>query len=306
MAKYRILSMDGGGIRGLFTSVLLDRISAQFPALLPKVDLIAGTSTGGIIAILLAAGKPPSEVIDLYSKHAKEIFDDSWFDDIKDMGTAIGSDYDNKKLKKRLEGALGKTRLRDLQKKVLIPTFDLDAPADKDRPRMWNPKFFHNFPGPDSDGNEFAVDVALRTSAAPTYFPAYQGYVDGGVVANNPGMAALAQALDQQTGKQSLGDIALLSLGTGTEVKFIPQLNLDWGWTQWARPLVSMMIGGVMGVADYQCERLLRDRYLRIDRYFDQPVQMDNVKPENLAYLKAQATGVSPARTVHWLQTYWA
>ena len=63
--------------------------------------------------------------------------------------------------------------------------------------RHWKPKFFHNLErGGSKDGGELVVDVALRTSAAPTYFPSYQGYVDGGVVANNPTMAALAQALD--------------------------------------------------------------------------------------------------------------
>ena len=115
---------------------------------------------------------------------------------------------------------------------------------------------------------ERVVDVALRTSAAPTYFPAYQGYVDGGVVANNPSMAAVAQALDGRAAGRPLTDLVLLSIGAGTEPKFIKGRKVDWGWGQWARPLISMMISGVMGVADFQCRQLLGDRYFRLDHVF--------------------------------------
>ena len=75
---------------------------------------------------------------------------------------------------------------------VLIPSFQLDNQAPHAGQRQWKPKFFHNYPGPDSDGAELVVDVAMRTSAAPIYFPTYQSYIDGGVVANDPSMAALA------------------------------------------------------------------------------------------------------------------
>lgn len=303
MARYRILSLDGGGIRGLFTAVLLDRLATRYPKLLQNVDLIAGTSTGGIIALCLAAGKTPADLMILYSQHAKEIFDDSWWDDVKDLGSAIGADYDNRKLKKRLTENLGSKRLRDLKPRVVVPSFDLDAAADRNRPRMWKPKFFHNFPGTDTDGGELAVDVALRTSAAPTYFPSYQGYVDGGVVANNPSMAALATALDTRAGNQVLGDIVLLSLSTATTPEHIAGESLDWGWGEWARPLVSMMIGGVMGVADFQCRQVLGDHYHRVDRYLDRSVKMDSTKSEILTYLVAEAKAVSINGALSWLNT---
>jgi len=187
---YRILSVDGGGIRGLYAAVLLDRLTLEVPTLVDRVDLVAGTSTGGIIALGLAHGLAPADLVALYRDRAKEIFDDSWLDDLKDLGGLTGADYDNENLKKLLGEIFGKrTTLKQLKKRVLVPTFDLDNESPAPGKRMWKPKFFHNYPGPDSDGEELVVDVALRTSAAPTYFPTYQGYIDGAVVANNPAMA---------------------------------------------------------------------------------------------------------------------
>lgn len=304
MAKYRILSFDGGGIKGLFTSVVIKRLTVEYPRLLENVDLLAGTSTGGIIAIALAAGKSPDDLIALYSEEADRIFDDSFWDDLVDLGNAIGADYDNKKLKRLLKRELGEKRLRDLRRRVLIPAFDLDAPAKGKRPRMWKPKFFHNFPGSDSDGGEQAVDVALRTSAAPTYFPSHDGYIDGGVVANNPSMSAVAQALDPRGAGMALGDLLVLSIGTGIEPKYIAKRKVDWGWGQWARPMIDLMISGVMGVADFQCQQLLGDRYQRIDTYFDRGVDLDDVESRTVDYLITQADALPLHSYVTWLQAH--
>jgi uncharacterized protein len=204
MAKFRILSLDGGGIRGILTAVLLDRLQKEYPALLnvrpDAITLIAGTSTGGILALGLADGLTPAQIRDLYVVNGRSIFDATWTRDIRDLGGLAGSKYDNSNLKQVLQQTFGGKKLDDLKTRVLIASFHLD---DEDpTARSWKPKFFHNFPGPDSDGAAMVVDVAMETSAAPTYFPSYNGYVDGGVVANNPSMAALAQALDSRNGPE--------------------------------------------------------------------------------------------------------
>ncbi len=152
-----------------------------------------------------------------------------------------------------------------LPKFVLIPSFDLDDKDSNKTLRTWKAKFFHNFPGGDSDGKELAVDVALSTSAAPIYFPSYNGFVDGGVIANSPSMAAVAQALDEDTADRSLASIRLLSLGTGSTHSYIPTpANPDWGLTEWGLHIFDMLFDGAMGVADYQCQRLLKDHYHRL------------------------------------------
>lgn len=314
---YRIMTFDGGGIGGLFTAAVLERLLEidAFPALIDQTNLFAGTSTGGIIALGLAHGLAPGQLAALYRDHAKDIFDDSAWDDFTDLGNAIGADYATKPLKRLLTQVFGaSSTLRSLgDRRVLVPTFDLHSPPDpaKGRPDwMWKPKFFHNYPGEGGESNddldEPIVDIALRTSAAPTYFPSYQGYIDGGVVANNPSMCALAQALHTNTGGQSLDDCRVLSFGTGYDAKHIDGDTLDWGWGQWARPLVSLMIGGVAGVADYQCRQLLGEKYLRVDRLFDRPVNLDDKRPETLRYLIEQAREVPIEPIVEWLQANWA
>ncbi|MDE3170954.1 MAG: hypothetical protein KGL75_12495 [Acidobacteriota bacterium] len=164
---------------------------------------------------------------------------------------------------------------------------------------MWKAKFFHNFAGPDSDCAEKVANVALRTSAAPTYFPVYQGYVDGGVIANNPSMAAVAQALDAGTGKQQLADLRLLSLGTGVTPAYIAGGRLDWGLAQWAPKLADMMLEGGMGVADYECARLLGPNYFRLAPVLPEPVPLDCV--EKIPNLVSYAKQVDIAAAVAWL-----
>ncbi len=301
---FKILTFDGGGIGGLFTAVLLERIAAQFPGLLASVDLIAGTSTGGIIALGLAHNRSPAQLADLYRTHAKKIFDDSIWDNIRDFGNATGADHSNKNLKKVLTTEFGTTPLSGLSKRVLIPTFDLDFSPEQGR-RTWKPKFFHNVPGPDSDGAELVVDVAMRTSAAPTYFPSYQGYIDGGVVANNPSMAALAAALDPRSGNQNLSNIVLLSFSTGCEDRYIKGDSHNWGWGQWAKPLVNIMINGVMGVADFQCKQILDHRYHRVDHVMDRTINLNDARDATLHYLTTEAHTVNLAPTLAWLQTHW-
>jgi patatin-like phospholipase/acyl hydrolase len=276
---YRILSFDGGGIRGLVTLALLKRLEAQIPNLIKGADLLAGTSTGGIIALGLAAGKSVDEMISLYQDNGKDIFDESWLDDIRDLGGLAGADYSQKNLEKILNGLFQEKKLKDLGKRVLVPSFDLDD-GDKDpTKRTWGPKFFHNFPGADSDGDESVVDVALNTSAAPTYFPTHGTYIDGGVVANNPSMAAVAQTQDSRNTDPApaLGGIFLLSLGTGTNLSYIKGKNLDWGLAQWAKPLVSLLLDASMGIADYQCRYILKENYRRIAPVFphDTNIKLD-------------------------------
>jgi patatin-like phospholipase/acyl hydrolase len=144
----------------------------------------------------LAHGLTPAELHAFYYQKGKRIFDDSWLDDIRDLGGLTGADYDNHHLKEELANIFGDTLLKLLGKKVLIAAFDLDNEATDEAQRHWKPKFFHNFEGSDSDGDTKATDVAVYTSAAPTYFPTADRYIDGGVVANNPSMAALAQTQD--------------------------------------------------------------------------------------------------------------
>ncbi len=308
LTAYRVLSLDGGGIRGVVTATLLERLADEVPDLVAKCDILAGTSTGGIIALGLAKGLSTQETKRIYIENGHRIFDDSIWDDIVDMGRLRGAEYGNRKLRNLLKKWLGeKTRLSNLRKRVVVPAFDLDNEhPDRDR-RNWKPKVFHNFPGKDSDGGLHAWRVALYTSAAPTYFPSVDGFVDGGVFANNPSMIALAQTQDERTHPQAprLSSVRLLSLGTGTSPTYIHGKRHDWGYAQWARPIISLMTDGTMGIADYQCRALLGDRYHRLAPTFPGGVShpLDDVDgvPEMIEF----AESLDLSATIRWLKRNW-
>jgi patatin-like phospholipase/acyl hydrolase len=301
MAAYRILALDGGGIRGIYTAVLLDSLEHKVPGFIERADLIAGTSTGAILALGLAQGMTPADLIAYYQKEGAKIFSRTVWHEIRDLGELIGAKYDNSNLIQSIHATFKERTLEDLlPRHVLISSFDLDNQATPPAPRMWKPKFFHNFEGPQSDGAQKIADVALRSSAAPTYFPVYQGYVDGGVVANNPSMAALAQALDSATGKQQLADVRLFSLGAGIAPTYVSGDTLDWGLAQWAVLLADMIMEGMMGVADYECARLLGDNnYLRLAPILPTTIPLDAA--DKIPDLIAAAKNVDIAQAVSWL-----
>jgi len=308
MAVFRILAIDGGGIRGIIPAILLERL-AQDPHLagwLDRTDLLAGTSTGGLISLALASGLAPAVIRELYQTKGREIFDDSWLDDVTDLGRLRGAEYDLTNLRRELQHIFGRKTLARLRKRVLIPAFDLDNEDPDPERRSWKPKLFHNFPGPDSDGHELAYKVALYTSAAPLYFPSADGYVDGGCYAVNPSMCALAQALDcRRRNPALLDDIVLFSLGTGTSLLHIRGNTLDWGYVQWVKPILSIMLDGISGIADYQCAQLLGRRYRRLAPHFPpgQPVGMDEVK--KVPAMTHFAREIDLSATVRWLQKMW-
>ena len=331
MTAYRILALDGGGIRGYLTILLLEKLAKERPGFLEQIDLFAGTSTGSIIALALASGKSPCEVRSLYESEGKNIFHDSLCDNIRDLGFALGAKFGNKNLKSILTGYFGDMKLEDLPKRVLVASFDLDhPPTAPDKPRMWKAKFFHNFPGLGSDGCQSVVDVALCSSAAPFYFPSYQGFVDGFVVANNPSMCALAQVVklpgaeddgdptalkDEGTAVADLQDIALLSLGTGLNPRYIDDNEADWGWIKWMiqlspkrqwymLPLVFMMWEGSIELANFQCRQFLGRRFHRLDPLLPQLIDIDDVK--RMGLLKDVALGTNLADTVRWLDAHFA
>jgi patatin-like phospholipase/acyl hydrolase len=303
MSSYRILALDGGGIRGVLTAALLERMEAHTPGFIAGIDLVAGTSTGGILALALASGMSPSEARNLYERLGPSVFQDNAWDNIKDLGQMFGAQYGNAALKEELTQQFGSLTLGELRKKVLISAFDLDNEAvGLGKVRSWKPKYFHNYPGEDSDAHEKVVDVALRTAAAPTFFPIYQGYVDGGVISNNPSMCALAQAIEPDTGGQKLRDLRLLSVGTGFNPKYLTAQDEDWGFVKWAPHLISLMLEGSVGLADYQCRQVLGRHYQRVNPVLPMEIGLDGV--EQIGLMKTLASQFDLQDAFRWLKRY--
>jgi patatin-like phospholipase/acyl hydrolase len=309
MSKYHILSLDGGGIRGIITAVLLDRLNThpETADFLEGVGLIAGTSTGGIIALALGKGAMPADLVELYKNLGPAVFTDSLWDNIKDLGSVLGAQYDTQPLEKELKTFLGETTtLGQLNKNVLITTFDLDNLRPEPERRTWKPKLFHNI-GRDNDAEALAYKVGLYTSAAPTYFPTVDGYIDGGVYANNPSMCALAQSQDERVFEKcpDLSEVVLLSLGTGTSLSYQEGGNLDWGMGQWVKPLISILMDGVSGIADFQCRKLLKSNYHRLAPVFPPGLKIEMDDIDQIDLMVDFAKGIDISETVQWIKQIW-
>ena len=243
-----ILSLDGGGIRGLYTARILLRLEAAHPGFLASVGLFAGTSTGGILALGLALGLPIGMIEQFYLSQAATIFTASLEHEILSLGELRAPKYSNAGLRAALQGIFGTKKMGDLPSEVLVTTYDCVSRNSLDMTR--------------AIANLSCVDAAMRTSAAETYFPAYQGCVDGGTSANNPSMAALSYAIYNG---HSLSDVRLLSIGTGN-ARRPPFDPTEWGAAQWLENgLIDLLLDAPAQRNDHYCQSMLGPDYLRVD-----------------------------------------
>ncbi|MFA6118921.1 MAG: patatin-like phospholipase family protein [Parachlamydiales bacterium] len=277
---YHVLSLDGGGVRGVFSAQLLAMLEEEFH-FLQHVDLFVGTSTGSILACALAYGIHPNEIVDFYRKNAKDIFEEK--------GGIYGyflmqAKYERDNFEKILKTVFSnKMKLSDLPKKVICVSFELRNPSYD----CWTPALIDNFNTQKAQEIE-VVDAILRSAAAPTYFSSYQGFIDGGAVANNPSMMALAKTLDPEGAGQPLESIRLLSVGTGIIKSYIPE-DVDWGAYEWLvrapyesptppHPLFDILYNGTISVPHFQCSQILGSFYQRLNAFLSRDFLLDDWK----------------------------
>ncbi|CAH7449728.1 cGAMP-activated phospholipase [Vibrio chagasii] len=234
----RVLSLNGGGVRGLFTiSVLaeLERIieessDGECVKIGDYFDLITGTSIGGLLALGLAEGKSARELKEVFYSKSDKIFPKYRFFDrlIKVFKKAFGATYQTGPLKEAIIEMIGEgTTFNDLEKRVMIPTVNLSTGRPQFFKTPHNPEF-------NRDGTLKLFDAALATSAAPTYFDPYfcedlkAYFADGGLVANNPSFVGLHEVFGDMKADfpdATYSDIHVLNVGTmGEEYALSPKL----------------------------------------------------------------------------------
>eukprot|EP00051_Salpingoeca_urceolata_P001626 m.42579 g.42579 ORF g.42579 m.42579 type:complete len:203 (-) comp11556_c0_seq3:66-674(-) len=137
---------------------------------------------------------------------------------------------------------------------------------------------------------------------APTYYPVYQGYVDGGIFANNPSLCAVARALEYLGPDATLSDIVVLSIGTGGTSTRIPGLNHDWGFLQWSSWLVSLLFEATENTIDMNMAMMLRNRYNRVECTFSRPIDLDDATRPTINELIAYADHIELSETIDFIQ----
>ena len=298
----KILAIDGGGIRGIIPATVLAEIERRTGARIADLfDLVAGTSTGGILALGLvkpdSSGRPQyaaADLAELYEREGHKIFDRSIWHEIVAMDNLTEEKYPVAGLEAVLEQYFGEARLRDAVTEVLVPSYDLETRT---------PWFFARHKARAEADYDFPMRVVARaTSAAPTYFEPLElttttppnGFVDGGVFANNPAMCGYVEAKELHP---EADDVLLVSLGTGQHTRPIHYAEAkDWGLARWAKPILDVVFDGVSGTVDHQMQILCREsgdgdpRYYRIQTELDRGSDdMDNTTSANLAALKEKA-----------------
>jgi patatin-like phospholipase/acyl hydrolase len=305
---YRVLSLDGGGVRGILTLAMLERIQEARPDFIEKVDLIAGTSIGGIMSLALAKGMLPTAVKQFFYDNMHKVFDTSWIHNLVDLDGLSGSKFDNSGLVSLLSDVLGTMTLGDLAKKVVIPTFNLDNGSQDPLARSWGSVFMHNFDGKGSCKTLPATTAGLRTSAAPTYFPTAGSFIDGGVIANDPSMAAVSVLRDDGVridSRPALDEIVVLSLGTGAALQFVGGTDHDWGAPHWVEPLIQLLLDGNVGTLEYYCRAVLEDHYFRVQPVFAPGVKIDLSDCSRRDELIKIGQQADLSGALAWIGKYW-
>lgn len=290
MAEFtRILSLDGGGLRGLIPAEILVEVEHKIQKktgnpearLVDYFDLFAGTSAGGILTCLYLCPdlRDPSrprcsaaEARNFFYDNSRQIFAMPFIHAIKNFWGILNAKYSHRKLELMMANFFGDVRLSDLLKPCLISTYDIER------------RKTHFFTQHDSrsrpECDYYVRDVIRSTSAAPTFFEvskinslnrAIYNCVDGGVFANNPALCAYAEARSKMPGHPTAKNMVILSLGTGDVKKGYPYDQAkNWGKFEWLLPLLDIIMTGVAETVDYQMRQIYDaveapQQYLRIN-----------------------------------------
>ena len=319
---FTVLSIDGGGIRGIIPAKILAYIEEETGSPIADLfDLITGTSTGGIITLALTvpdpdnAGRPAytaEALVDLYKDRGEIIFDRSVWHRIRSAGGWSEEKYPTRGIRRVLKTYFENARLSEACTEVLIPSYDMRGT----RP-YWkkgaiereggHPRFFKRRKAQKLTHEDYLMrEVAHATAAAPTYFEPVdtaftppssderliETLVDGGIFANNPAMCAYVEAKKILKEKERPTDkILLVSLGTGNLTE---ELDADdaknWGKVSWINPLFTMIFDGASDTVDYQLTQLTdgnEDVYYRFQPTLSEEGndEMDDASPTHLSEL---------------------
>jgi patatin-like phospholipase/acyl hydrolase len=301
--KFQILSLSGGGIRGLFSAEVLSRLEElEGVSITDHFDMICGTSIGGIIALALASGEKPEKIAELLRIHGEDIFPSQYLTKYALINLTVllpisawylfkntyKSAYNPSPLKKLLVEIFKDKTIKDLKTRVLIPVVNYSTGKAKVIKTPHKPDY-------KNDLNLKLVDVALATSAAPTFFPIHvldgAQCVDGGLVANSPAYMGIHEALYFLDKNKE--DIHLLSIGTmGTDTTANHNNKLDQGFWLWRKAGIELTMSASESLHKIWAKHILGENFLPVDETVtnDQSkyISLDNASPASIDTLIAR------------------
>jgi patatin-like phospholipase/acyl hydrolase len=317
MKKIRILSLDGGGIRGILPGVILNQLEQKIQKktgdperrLSDMFDFMAGTSTGGILTLAYLTPNKENrpkltaqEAVNIYLERGDEIFDVSFWQKIKSGDGLTDEKYDASELEDALRDTFGELQLSNLLKPCIISSYDI---------RNAKPHFFKQHKSSDKIYNFKLKDVARATSAAPTYFETARikneagtpyPLIDGGVFVNNPSLVAYSEVRSMKfeaiAHAPSAKDMMIVSIGTGSVSKsYAYKKAKNWGVVGWIKPIIEIMMSGNSQTVDYHLKQIFgtldaKDQkdYHRLEpKIITADIEMDNASLENLKNLEKDA-----------------
>lgn len=309
---FRILCLDGGGIRGVMPARILQKIEQQLGSPLKEhFDLIAGTSTGSILAAGIALEKSPEELLNLYKVNGLKIFPYQNLFSPKRLPLILkygisAPKFSDEGLIAVLQEQFGDTKFSDITTdsegamddlKVLIPSYDTQSR---------NPVIFKSWSGDRWYADVPVWEICLCSASAPTYFPAHRiekdgkdySLIDGGVCANNPVSCALAEAIKllRQSSNQSSADVVsqikIISIGTGDPASSIPWEQVrGWGLIQWGLHIADVFMDAPPDVHRYVAEQIIgnESNYIRLQLPLKESLlTIDDARESNLQALLKQ------------------
>ena len=311
---FKILSIDGGGIKGLYSLHILSQLEKKFckkdETLSDYFDMICGTSTGGIIAMGIASGFTTSHMTNIYEKNANDVFpghNGSYFSNkishaLRFFSSLAGYRYNQTALQKIANECFGNKKMNQSKNLLCIPSFDIGNGINTVF------KFPHKEGNFMRDQHILMTDVAMATSAAQTYFPLHyftspnmnSYFVDGGMWANNPSMIGLTEALRFFVGKDKEYDkYEILSIGNINEnTAYVPNSKYYF-WNIFKMPYLISTFFNSNSQSIHQYCRTICDctngLYKRIEcvnpTYTNNgEIEMDNSSAQFLDYMKSNAT----------------
>lgn len=253
--RFQVLAIDGGGVRGIFAAALLAGLEEDLERPVGDLfDLVVGTSTGGIIALGLGAGLTPAAILDFYVSEKDRIFANrlGW----RTLRHPFAAKYGPQRLQAAVRQVFGEALLGESRLPLVIPSYNLGE----------NDVYLFKTPHHDRLRRDHKVpmwQVAMATTAAPTYFPAFRllgdhvRLVDGGVWANNPAMVGVTEAVSMFG--CDLKDIRLLSVGTTMNMRTRGTQLDNAGLLRWisSPTVVDVLLDGQSAGAFAQVQHLI-------------------------------------------------